>query len=230
MKETGVIILFLLISCFSNAQISTDFGLLPSVVVGNKIDAFTSVRIGLESRNIYFVKIKETEGDFGFQNILQDLSIQINRKFGFGKSVTIGVTNRFKNGNNAFRLIQQLNWVNKKNNKRIAQRVGIDQTFEEGEATKFRLRYRYFNEKSLNGLRIDVRDFYVKLGGELLGEWDQSAVDFEFRILPFVGYEIGKSTKVEIGLDTRVKGFISDDIKLSNWLRMAYFQNLNIGS
>ena len=78
-------------------------------------------------------------------------------------------------------------------------------------------------EKSVSGDRIDSREFYMKMGQEILIIQDRSDQALEFRLLPNIGYEISAANKIELGVDLRLGDLFSDSFNQSYLLVVNWF-------
>lgn len=227
-KSISFIFLLLAISATSLAQSSFATGLLPKVRISAKISDQIKWVQGIESRQA--ITDNSLENSFNYDYILTDISSIISFKIGSNTSTNIGYLVRFREGKTIHRAIQQFNIVTNADAYRIGHRFATDQTFGNETTPTFRLRYRVTAEKPLSGSKVDPKEFYAKLGNEYLGSLKSNNGDLEIRLLPFIGYEISKTNKVEIGLDYRISKFIDGDSKNNLWLSFNWFYSLDLRS
>ncbi len=199
------------------SQEDVQFGLLPKINVSTKLSENYKWVNSIESRElIYDNQWKLTHG-------LIDIASIVSIKLASDQSFNVGYLVRFRNGGVAHRFIQQYNIVTLADGYRLAHRLGLDQQFQSGESSIYRIRYRIIYEKPLEGNKIDVKEFYLKLGVEALHNFTKE--DLELRGLPFVGYRMSEDDKIELGFDYRRGGILSGLSSNTSWLRVTWYTN-----
>ena len=125
------------------------------------------------------------------------------------------------------RLSQYVSFVDDNGNHRIANRLGIDQSFISASSNIFRMRYRFNWEKSLNGGAINAREFYLKMGTEVLYSIIRQIENpFELRIVPHIGYEITPRSKIEFSLDHRITSLLQSLSDSRTWSKISWYISL----
>lgn len=69
----------------------------------------------------------------------------------------------------------------------------------------------------MNGDRIDIREFYFKLGNEYL--WDFRSNKLEIRLTPYLGYQVSQKDRIEFGLDYRTVKLNDNNL----WFRTTWY-------
>ncbi len=210
-----IILFFQLSKAFS--QIETQLGFLPKINTSTKLTKSVKWVNSIESRELVY------NDQWKLTHSLIDIASIFSFKTSIDQSLNIGYLIRFRDGQVIHRILQQYNFVNLQDNHRTAHRIGFEQEFFKDQSTRFRTRYRFTYEKPLNGNKIDLEEFYLKLGAETL--YNFTTEDLEFRLLPYLGYQITKKNKVELGIDTRLNGFLNDNTASKNWLRITWYTN-----
>ena len=221
-KLLSYIVLILGYSSMALAQSNNTIGFLPKITLSNEIHQKIKLVNSIESRQSFYNDNLNPESQY--QYILTDITNILSFKAGNGIKLNLGYLFRIREGDIFHRSIQQLTFVNTSEGIRIAHRIATDQTFNTYRLPLFRLRYRITLEKPLNGLRVDNKEFYLKINNEYLGSLTGSKSDLEIRVVPFIGYELDKKNKVEMGIDYRIDDFI--DNKGSNhaiWLAVNWY-------
>jgi len=154
---------------------------------------------------------------------LTDFILLGSRKVGLAHSVAAGYVFRWRPGDNAHRSVQQFTFVQPHTGVRLAHRIGTDQTFSELEPPVFRVRYRLVAEWPLSGQELDPREPYIKLGNEYLQAWQAGSGDLEIRAIPTLGYAFTDNSKLELGLDYRVNGFVQGAAEQTLWTALQWF-------
>lgn len=213
-----------LFPCFLIGQADYLVGLLPTVNLNYKLDNNWSLNSKVESRGLL------EEGTFGLENqgsdvsyILTDFSLIAAKKFGLASKISAGYLSRFREDEIVHRLIQQYTVVQQLPTYRLSHRVVADQTFSPSESPEFRLRYRIASELPFEGQSTDPSEFYLKLGNEYLGSVQGSDYDLEIRLVPMLGYYISPNQKAELGLDYRVRSFLTSDTRHTFWMSMNWY-------
>ena len=73
----------------------------------------------------------------------------------------------------------------------------------------------------MNGEKVDVNEWYLKVSNEYLYQFNES--DFEARISPYLGYQLSKKDKIEIGLDYRLGNVFESVKKNALWFRTTWY-------
>ena len=211
---------FLLSFCCSNllfAQSNFNTGFLAKIVVSKKLSNKNIWINSLESRT--FILDDNNE----FSHSLVDISSIISIKTDLDQSFNFGYILRFREGETIHRTFQHYNFVNHLTNLKIAHRIAFEQFYRSKRKTTFRSRYRFSLEKPLNGERVDIKEFYLKLGNEYLYDF----LDLEIRITPYLGYQVSKKDRIEFGLDYRVSDLINSGTQNDLWFRTTWYISLN---
>jgi hypothetical protein len=226
MKLILLFVLLILSSFLSKAQSSYQIGLLPSININKKLPYDFSLNFKAESRQELKSGFFNMPNDFNYEYELTDFSVITAKKIAINKSLTIGYLIRIRGDNVINRSIQQFIITKNYSSFKLAHRLSTDQTFEKGEETEFRVRYRLSSEIALNGQSVDPKEFYLKINNEYLNSWQGGDYDFEIRIIPFLGYEFSDSKKLELGLDYRMDSFINDSSRNRFWIGINWFQSI----
>ncbi|NJN49918.1 MAG: DUF2490 domain-containing protein [Polaribacter sp.] len=143
------------------------------------------------------IESRETiyDDNFQFTHDLVDLSSIISFKAGYNQSINLGYILRFRGDRVIHRTFQHYNIVQTLNAAKLAHRFALEQFFENNRSLTHRTRYRINFEKSLNGERIDAKEFYIKIGNEYLYDFND---DLEIRLTPFIGFQISKMSKLNL--------------------------------
>lgn len=216
-------IIFWLLSCpfILMGQTNSTFGILPKLVLSKKINNSEGITFTSETRQGFYNNFNNPK--FSSNNILSDFALYYSNRIDPDYSLNFGYLIRFRKEEVFHRLIQQFNMIQRLEDARLGHRIGIDQTFANNQNTVYRLRYRSVYEKSFSGQRVDAKEFYIKMGTELLYSFSADANQFEFRILPMFGYELAKHRKLEFGLDTRAKALFSEQVGFEHWWRLTAY-------
>ena len=211
------LITFFLVSSsfYVTAQSEISFGWLPKVNLSKKI-----------SNNLKWVSSVEVreqiyQESFQFTHNLMDVSSIFSIKTDVYESFNIGYIIRFREGQVIHRLLQHYNIIQNLDNLKIAHRLGFEQFFQNKVSPQYRTRYRATFEKPLNGEKVDVKEWYVKVSNEYLYQFNEK--DLEARISPYLGYQLSKKDKIEFGLDYRLGGVLESQKKNSLWFRTTWY-------
>jgi len=213
--------IFLLI-CFSflkmNSQSNFDAGLLPKIVLSKKIDDKTKWVNSIESRAIIY------DDELQLSYNLVDISSILSIKTSLNQSFNFGYILRFRDSEIIHRTFQHYNFVNQLNAFKVGHRFAFEQFYQSKRQTTFRTRYRISAEKALNGEKVDVKEFYLKLGNEYL--YDFEGKDLEVRLTPYLGYKASEKDRIEFGLDYRIGDFINNATENNLWFRVTWYYQL----
>ncbi|MFD2561402.1 DUF2490 domain-containing protein [Aquimarina rubra] len=203
------------------AQTSFTSGLLPKIVVSNKLSNNIKLINSLESRQQLWEH--QPNQNFSYDYLLTDLTTILSYKISSDKVFNIGYLLRFEEDKLVHRSIFQYSIARQLESIRVAHRFVTDQTFSRKESPEFRLRYRFTIEVPFNGYRVDPGEFYLKVNNEYLGAYQNTNTDLEIRIIPFIGYELNPKSKIEIGPDYRISQFFESETKNRLWLSINYY-------
>lgn len=217
MKSKILCILFILFWT-KEALCQTDFdsGFLPKVVVAKQLNNKTKWVNSIETRQVIY------DEKYQFTHNLVDISSIYSLKTSFNQSFNFGYILRFRDSETIHRTFQHYNFISKFSSLKIAHRIAFEQFYQTKKQTTFRTRYRVSSEKPLNGEKVDVKEFYLKLGNEYLTDFN----DLEIRITPYLGYQISKKDKIEFGLDYRINDFITSAAQSNLWFRTTWYISL----
>jgi hypothetical protein len=196
---------------------------LPAININRKFENGWSLNTRVESR-VMMGQLPASEDRFFEPDYsLTDFILLGSRKVGLAHSVAAGYVFRWRPDNNAHRTVQQFTFVQPLTGVRLAHRISTDQTFSEQEPPVFRLRYRLVAEWPLSGQELDTREPYLKLGNEYLQAWQAASGDLEIRAIPTLGYAFTDNSKLELGLDYRVNGFVQGAAEQTLWTALQWF-------
>lgn len=212
MRLLFFIIIFSYSSFIFYSQESTQFGMLPKVVLSNKIDEKSKWVNSIESRT--FVK-----DNLNTNHSLVDVSTIYSRKISNNQSANFGYILRFRADEIIHRTFQHFNVLSNLSALKIAHRFAFEQFYQRGEQITFRARYRFSLEKPLNGERVDVNEFYIKLGNEYLYDFS----DLEARLTPYLGYQLSQKDKLEVGFDYRLGEIFAISQSKNLWFRVIWY-------
>lgn len=214
-------VIFILLPFIGFSQRDFSGGVLPRINTSFKLTERLKLNSSLELRQQLFDKELTNDKDADF--ILADLANTFSYKLASNQKLNIGYTIRNRNQEFHHRFTQQFSLVQQKSFFRLGHRFGLDQTFIPDEDFVFRTRYRISIEKPLSGTVVDEKEFYLKVNNEYLGIFTQNNADIELRLIPYIGYEINSTNKIEIGLDYRVGDFTRSQYSHRAWLSMVYY-------
>jgi len=210
-------IIFFFVSLSAFSQNTLNSGLLPKIVLSADISDKTKSINTIESRFVI---------DEKYENIsynLVDMSSILSIKTGLNQSFNFGYLLRLKNSETIHRTFQHYNIIQQQLTYKLAHRFAFEQFYQEGFSPEFRTRYRIGFQKALNGEKLDVKEFYVKLANEYLYDF----TDLEIRLTPYLGYQMTKKNKLELGLDYRLSNFINDCAVNDLWFRATWYISIN---
>lgn len=205
--------------CFSQ---TVTFGSIPEINLNKRLNQVWKVNLGVESRLDHYDSHSQSI-QYNTKYNLTDVSFIASRKWKLKYSFNAGYLVRFIENQRVNRFIQQFTIVNRLFKYRFSHRFVTDQTFKSTANITYRLRYRLVLEKALSGLVLDPQEFYIKLGNETLSIYENQLLNVEYRFTPALGYAINDATKLEIGLDTRLKSLFHQSFEWENWFTFNYF-------
>ena len=220
MNRPLLLLILILSFTFANAQVTSQFGTIPSININTKFQKDWSANFKAESR--FFFDTDKSHFDYR----LTDISAIIAKRLAINISGGVGYLMRFEEGEIENRTIQQLSLVKRYPSFRIAHRFLSDQTFSRNNNTEYRLRYRLSAEIPLEGQTIDENEFYLKLSNEFLNSWENNEYDLEIRGVSLIGYSISARNDIELGIDYRTDSFIQGNQRNRYLLSINFFQSL----
>lgn len=200
-------------------QSNFDSGFLPKVVFSNKVSDKVNWVHSLESRAIIY------DDKYPFSHNLVDVSSILSLKTNLNQSFNFGYIIRFWDSETIHRTFQHYNFVNQFLSIKVGHRLAFEQFYQTKKQITFRTRYRVSAEKPLNGERVDVKEFYIKLGNEYL--YDFKTNDLEIRVTPNLGFKASKKDKIEFGLDYRLGRFLNNNTKNNLWFRTTWYISID---
>lgn len=216
-----LLVLFFLLFSVSTliAQSDTNLGFLPKVVLSKKINNHSKWVNSLEQRTFFY------DDDFKIAHSLIDFSTIYSTRIADNQSINLGYILRFRNSETIHRTFQHYNFIGSYNALKIANRIAFEQFYRPKKQTTFRTRYRVSLEKPLNGERVDVKEFYLKIGNEYL--YDFTDNDLEIRLTPYLGYQVSNKDKIEFGVDYRVGNFLNKATENAIWFRTTWYISID---
>lgn len=195
------------------SQENFDAGFLPKVILSKKLSYKTKWINSIESRSILYDDIYKLKHSLIDYSSIISLKTELNQTFNFGYIV------RFIDNSIIHRTFQHYNFVSKFQNLKIGNRIAFEQFYQKETKFSFRTRYRFSFEKSLNGERVDVKEFYLKFSNEYLYDF----YDLEIRFSPYLGFKASKKDRIEIGLDYRIGEIIVSGSDHNLWFRTTWY-------
>lgn len=206
------------------AQSSFQSGILPSINMNSRITKGWRLNTKLESRHQLFRSGQELPFSAKYDYLLTDLAVLIGRKVRLRNALSGGFLFRHRPGSTGIRLVQQYALTRALRALRLGHRFSADQTWEKNRAAIFRFRYRVSLEIPLEGVRVDAKEWYVKLNQEILHHFTAQAYHMEFRAVPHLGYLFADNSKLEIGLDYRADRLFEKNMRHSLWTRLSWYR------
>lgn len=205
---------------FGFAQSNNQAGLLPAININKKLPKDWSINFKTESRQLLFKEV------LIYDYLLTDFSIAGAKKIGVNTTVAAGYLLRVTDDGFVNRAIQQISFVKRYQNFKIAHRVSADQTFEKHSNPEFRFRYRATAEIPLNGQALDPKELFLKFNNEYLNAIKASKYDLEIRAVGLIGYAFTTKSKLEFGLDYRLDSFIDCLSSSRSWISLNFYQSI----
>lgn len=215
-KLLFILVLLASYSVFSQSDFTN--GWLPKVNLSYKLLDKTKWVNSIETREIIY------KDEFQFAHSLVDISSIISLKTDINQSINVGYIIRFKEDKTIHRLLQHFNLVQNFDALKLAHRIGFEQFYQNNVKPQYRTRYRATLQKPLNGEKVDVKEWYIKLSNEYLYQFNKE--DFEVRLSPYLGYQLSKKDKLEFGLDYRFGNVFKANNKHSLWFRTTWYISL----
>ena len=208
----GLIVIFILFMSLSlSGQSSFESGFLPKVILSKKYRDNIRWINSIESRTDVFSDVLK------IQHNLIDLSSILSIKTDLYQTFNFGYILRIRNNTIIHRTFQHYNIINDFESSQLAHRFAFEQFFEPNIPIYFRGRYRLNYQKPLNGDRIDIREFYIKLGNEYL--WNFRSKELEVRLTPYFGYQLSQKDRIEFGFDYRTVKLNDNNL----WFRTTWY-------
>ncbi|MCX2742783.1 DUF2490 domain-containing protein [Mangrovivirga sp. M17] len=199
------------------------FGILPSLNINHNISGNWTLNVKWEGRQVY----SQGEANSEFEDLpvyeRNDVATLISYKTDLQQVIAMGYLIRFEMGELIHRSIQQYTFLESGYSSRRSHRISADQTFSKVEDSEFRFRYRFTIEKPLSGVKVDEREFYLKINNEYLNILQGGEYDLEIRIVPVIGYKFTEDLKTETGLDYRIDSFINNKASHNYWLSLSIY-------
>lgn len=200
------------------AQSAFTNGWLPKVNVSAKITDNIKWVNSVESREIIYKEKLQ------FSHSLIDVTSVLSYKTDVNQSLNIGYVARFKKGVVTHRFLQHYNLISTLEIGKLAHRFGFEQFYKKDKKPNYRSRYRLALLKSLEGEKVDIKEWYIKITNEYLYQFNKE--DFEVRLSPYLGYKLSKRDKLEFGLDYRLGKLLDSYQKNSLWFRTTWYISL----
>lgn len=216
-----VVLLALLCPVVSFSQSDFSGGLLPRINASFTLADRLKLNSSIELRQQLFDQELGSEKQADF--VLADWANTLSYKLRSNQKLNFGHTLRSRDQDFHHRFTQQFSVVNKKTLFRVGHRLGLDQTFIPDRNAVFRTRYRVSFERPLRGAEIDNKELYLKVNNEYLGIFTKENAEAEVRVVPYLGFEINSTNKVELGVDYRISDFTQNQRSHRLWLSMVYF-------
>ena len=198
-------------------------GVMPRISISKSINQRIKLQTLVENR----VGFRTTAEGKQINRELTDFMISIADKNANGARIIAAYTFRTGESGQLHRLSQYMSFVDDRGNHRLANRIGMDQSFTSGSSMVLRFRYRFVWEKSLNGGKINANEFYLKFGSELIYSINPNLKNLiEFRLLPHLGYEINASSKLEVSIDHRFRSVIDSISDSRSWIKLSWYHSL----
>ncbi|MHA7129103.1 DUF2490 domain-containing protein [Algoriphagus namhaensis] len=224
MKQFFLISFFVLFLHSAYAQEHVFFtGFFPEAAITKSLKNGDKVNFKVENQEIFFQNLPNREDRWKVSHYRTDLMAFYNWKLKSNTGLAFGVFHRIQDGPNANRIIQQVSFIQRLRNYRLAHRFRTDQTFEKNEDPVFRLRYRLALDIPLNGTTLDVGESYLVISNEPIFELQGEQFDIENRLVFTLGKLISEGQKFEYSLDYRTDGFFQDGFRTRLWFKLGYF-------
>ncbi len=208
-----LVLLFVLLMGENFAQSTFSTGILPKIVTSFKVSPNMKWINGVESRTFIYDK------GFTFSHSLVDVSSIFSLKTKMNNKLNFGFIFRFKDGEIAYRTLQHYNIIHSIEQYQIGHRFGFEQFYD--AILNLRGRYRFTLQRSLNGNKIDVFEWYMKLSNEYLWQFNKKAL--EIRLSPNLGYRLSKNNKIEFGVEYRTADVVRKLNKHQLWMRCTMY-------
>lgn len=227
MKRLITLLLALSGGFYGLAQDDIRIGLMPQINLNYSLGDNWKINSKTESRQIFWEGLtgEELPADYRYERT--DIDVVITRKTGVLGSVGGGYMIRFQNGEIIHRLIQQYTLVQRFEGFRLGHRLRTDQTFRSEDPIEFRIRYRLSLEKPLRGNSVDPNELYLKLNNEALLALQDGDSEWEYRLVPNLGYFFTDRNKLEAGFDFRANQLFQNVQDYQFWCSVGWYYTLN---
>lgn len=200
-------------------------GFFPEAGVTKRLSNGNKINFKIENQEIFFRNDTDSEEQWQLTHYRTDLMAFYDWKVRPNLSVAFGVFHRIQDGPNANRIIQQMAFIQRLRNFRLAHRIRTDQTFEKDEQITFRLRYRLAMDIPLEGATLDPGEPYLVISNEPIIGIQGSDFDLENRLVLTFGKLISQSQKIEYSVDYRTDGYLIDGFRTRLWGKIGYFHS-----
>ncbi|MGA1543511.1 MAG: hypothetical protein ACO388_01715 [Saprospiraceae bacterium] len=182
-----------------SAQSNYTIGALTGLRMGWKWNDKSVWVAGWESRTHFAEQV---------QYIRSELSLASSHRLSNGHQYSLGYLWIFGEDIQLHRTFQQISFNRIRASYIAAHRFMVDGTFGPNTIPRYRARYRWTIVRSLGGLKVNDREFYLKVNHEIIHDFKEASYDLEFRWVPLLGYQWTKNNKIEGGLDYRINSWI----------------------
>ncbi len=220
MKKLFLILILTYINS-ANAQSNTILGTINQQNFTFNISKKLRLTQKLEWREIFIENHQLKKYPF---NLLQTESL-ISKIINISNSAGIGYLLRYEPKGYSHRFIQQYVSNHILGYGNLIQRVRLEETIFSHEAIEWRARYRISLDIPLNKT-FNPKDFYVKIGSEVLPTLKKQDFNFDLRGLCACGYCINTKSKLELGLDYRSNHLRDERINNQYWLNFNWIWNI----
>ena len=220
-------ILLMLTAC-AHAQAQTvAAGIMPEWGLTMPIKGRFSQTIKIENQHFLFRDEADERARFDYAYERTDLQYFVNMRFAGNWKASAGYQLRIEEQWVIHhRPMQQVATTTMLSRFRLAHRVRLDQTVQEGEAFQFRTRYRAALEIPLSGEKLDSREFYGVVSLEPIYSIQAGTHDLENRLVLTLGYMIDRANKVEVSMDHRSDRYFGQPFRQRIWLKVGWFVNI----
>ncbi len=192
------------------AQDGTEFTLEKAATAIYIISPRWSAQLGSEYRNTPTESLENEPLQFNSKHL--QFSLNSAYEVGFYAKLGGGLMYRFNTlenpqNENEIRLTQQYTYAKPFNALRLSHRIKLDQRLRPTRTTH-RIRYRFLADFPLNGLSIDLGEYYAVVSSESLlntGSKEKPAWDQRFTL--GVGNQLFKKIKVQLDLQYRLENY-----------------------
>lgn len=222
MNMNRLIIIFILtiVIVKADAQVTYQYGLLPSVTLRKNFPTNWTAVFKVDSRQSIFRE------EFNYDYLLTDISMVALRRITSNLTFGGGYLLRVDGVDLYHRSIQQITLTRRFPTFRMAHRLMTDQTFGLHAPAEYRLRYRISADLPLEGHTIDINEFYLKVNNEYLNSWEDGEYDLEIRNVALLGYTLTSKSDLEVGIDYRIDRFIGGGLRNRFWLSVNFIHIL----
>ena len=196
------------------SQSSFESGFLPKVILSKKYSQRLTWVNSIESRTDVYGR------GWTFNHNLVDISSILSVKTDPYQTFNLGYILRLRGGEIIHRSFQHYNIIQNLESGRLGHRFALEQFFDPSLPFYLRGRYQLQWQRPLNGQRVDLNEFYLKLGNEYL--WNFRNQELELRLTPYLGYQLSANDRIEFGLDYRTVKFEENNL----WIRTTWYISL----